>query len=396
MPSSSSSLDALNKVWEVCPLKKMPNPEKATQYLNNLVKATANIMLKRKWKVKVLKEFYPTNDNLLGMNVNRGASICIRLRSPHDRNVFLEWHDILGTMCHELAHMVISPHNAEFYKLWDQIADEVAMESSGMIGFGNRANNGTSSSSSVIPFSGNSTALGGGKVVPRERMSEVAAQAAIKRQKLSTNSSGSGQKLGGIHSGKHLSPTELARLAAIAAERRIIDDKWCPTQSEEIGSPLNSQVNAETNWICNACLEPNNDTVRQCSFCGNDKDYNVVGVAETVAVDLSNDLSFVCPPCQNDRSSSSGSSKAATSQPMASTNIQNIDTIFERVCPICTFVNTDPQSTKCVICDGQLVKDEAKWTCPRCTLVNDTTNTCCGACQYSKLRKSNEIVVEID
>lgn len=61
----------------------------------------------------------------LGMNVNGGAAIMIRLRHPHNEKSFLPWHDILGTMCHELAHMAIGPHNADFYKLWDELSDEV-------------------------------------------------------------------------------------------------------------------------------------------------------------------------------------------------------------------------------------------------------------------------------
>jgi len=66
---SSSSVDSLNKVWDVQALKHMPQSDVALDMLNRLVKATDHILRGRKWKVKVLREFYPSNQNLLGMSV---------------------------------------------------------------------------------------------------------------------------------------------------------------------------------------------------------------------------------------------------------------------------------------------------------------------------------------
>ncbi|RAL67871.1 hypothetical protein DID88_008596 [Monilinia fructigena] len=43
-------------------------------------------MRARNWRVSTLTEFYPSQQNLLGLNVNRGQKICLRLRYPGDQN----------------------------------------------------------------------------------------------------------------------------------------------------------------------------------------------------------------------------------------------------------------------------------------------------------------------
>lgn len=40
-------------------------------------------MEKRRWRVGKLAEFFPDNGGLLGLNVNRGQKILIRLRHAH-------------------------------------------------------------------------------------------------------------------------------------------------------------------------------------------------------------------------------------------------------------------------------------------------------------------------
>ena len=70
------------------------------QHLASLVKP---IMSKRGWKVKRLKEFFPKNPSLLGLNINRGSEIRIRLRPASDKTVFLDCNDLIGTLLHEYA-----------------------------------------------------------------------------------------------------------------------------------------------------------------------------------------------------------------------------------------------------------------------------------------------------
>ena len=74
-------------------------------------------MTKHQWKVPLVVEFFPANPGLLGMNMNSGQKIMIRLRPSKDRGSFLEWQDILGTMLHELTHNQCGPHDDAFNKL---------------------------------------------------------------------------------------------------------------------------------------------------------------------------------------------------------------------------------------------------------------------------------------
>ena len=102
--------------------------------------------------MKHLQEFYPQNDGLLGLNINRGAAIKIRLRQTHDQTSFFSYEDhILGTMVHELTHMVESSHSSRFYKLMDELHDEVDKDMAGMSSY---------AGTSFVPFQGKGTRLG--------------------------------------------------------------------------------------------------------------------------------------------------------------------------------------------------------------------------------------------
>jgi hypothetical protein len=50
-------LNDLNKVWEIKPLKKI-GEEDARKVLERVAKQVQPIMKKRKWKVKILSEFW--------------------------------------------------------------------------------------------------------------------------------------------------------------------------------------------------------------------------------------------------------------------------------------------------------------------------------------------------
>lgn len=113
-------LNDLNKVWEVKPLKKVREDE-AREILENVAKQVQPIMRKRKWKVRVLSEFCPSNPSLLGLNVGGGAEVKLRLRRPNNEWDFFPYEQILDTMLHELCHNEFGPHNADFYNRLDEI-----------------------------------------------------------------------------------------------------------------------------------------------------------------------------------------------------------------------------------------------------------------------------------
>lgn len=48
----------LNKVWEIKTLKRKPNQEAARMILEKIAKQVQPIMVKHKWRVKVLSEFW--------------------------------------------------------------------------------------------------------------------------------------------------------------------------------------------------------------------------------------------------------------------------------------------------------------------------------------------------
>ncbi|XP_058067900.1 DNA-dependent metalloprotease WSS1-like [Magnolia sinica] len=113
-------LNDLNKVWEIKALKK-PGEDEALKILQRIAKQVQPIMKKHRWTVKILSEFCPANPALQGLNVNGGAQVKLRLRKHNREWEFFPYEQVLDTMLHELCHNVHGPHNALFYKLWDDI-----------------------------------------------------------------------------------------------------------------------------------------------------------------------------------------------------------------------------------------------------------------------------------
>ena len=89
-----------------------------------------------------ISEFYPKNQNLLGMNkgtklrtvynsniatIKRVHDIYVRLRFAKNKNSFISDHDLIGTILHEIIHCYIGPHNDKFYKMLDEFWIEVQM-----------------------------------------------------------------------------------------------------------------------------------------------------------------------------------------------------------------------------------------------------------------------------
>ncbi|KAG4205939.1 hypothetical protein ERO13_A04G133100v2, partial [Gossypium hirsutum] len=86
-----------------------------------IAKQVQPIMRKHKWRVKLLSEFCPNNPALLGLNVGAGIHVKLRLRRPNRDWDFHPFDQVLDTMLHELCHNAHGPHNASFYKLWDEL-----------------------------------------------------------------------------------------------------------------------------------------------------------------------------------------------------------------------------------------------------------------------------------
>lgn len=78
-----------------------PKEAEALLMLRKIASLVKPIMRQRGWKVGVLTEFWPDEKNLLGLNVNKGQRICLRLRAPYDQRQFLPLEQVTDTMLHE-------------------------------------------------------------------------------------------------------------------------------------------------------------------------------------------------------------------------------------------------------------------------------------------------------
>ncbi|CAL3972402.1 unnamed protein product [Diplocarpon coronariae] len=194
-------------------LNKYDREKDALLALKKIASLVKPIMRARDWKVGTLAEFYPEQQNLLGINVNRGQKICLRLRYPGDKNQFLPTEQVVDTMLHELSHNVFGPHDANFHALWDQLRKEYeGLLSKGYTGEG---------------FLSDGHRLGG-RGVPRNEAKRIARIAAEKRRTLY---SGSGQKLGGrsVPVG-----TDIRRVIVDAIERRNTVLKGCGSGNKDV------------------------------------------------------------------------------------------------------------------------------------------------------------------
>lgn len=89
------------------------------------------IMNKHRWRVGIMTEMAPVGyvgvspKCILGVNKNHGEEISLRLRTD-DLKGFRKYESIKKTLLHELAHMVYSEHDANFYALDKQLNQEAA------------------------------------------------------------------------------------------------------------------------------------------------------------------------------------------------------------------------------------------------------------------------------
>ncbi|KAL6646111.1 hypothetical protein ACP70R_017719 [Stipagrostis hirtigluma subsp. patula] len=89
------------------------------------------IMNKHKWRVGIMTEMAPVGyvgvspKCILGFNKNMGEEISLRLRTD-DLKGFRKYESIKKTLLHELAHMVHSEHDANFFSLNKLLNEEAA------------------------------------------------------------------------------------------------------------------------------------------------------------------------------------------------------------------------------------------------------------------------------
>ncbi|EPQ56232.1 WLM-domain-containing protein [Gloeophyllum trabeum ATCC 11539] len=126
--SPSSAASSTYKIHKIEPLPHLPNPESARALLQRLAEdpAIRHVMQKHQFAVGVLTELAPhEHPELLGLNVNAGQAIKLRLRT--DRyDGFRNYREVRRVLCHELTHNVHGDHDNNFKELNSKLNKEVA------------------------------------------------------------------------------------------------------------------------------------------------------------------------------------------------------------------------------------------------------------------------------
>ncbi|CAN4094212.1 unnamed protein product [Withania somnifera] len=110
-----------------------PPASKALKLMHKLAAdpGIVSIMNKHRWRVGIMTEMAPEGyvgispACVLGFNKNHGEEISLRLRTD-DLKGFGKYDSIKKTLLHELAHMVHSEHDVNFYSLLKQLNEEAA------------------------------------------------------------------------------------------------------------------------------------------------------------------------------------------------------------------------------------------------------------------------------
>ncbi|KAG8093763.1 hypothetical protein GUJ93_ZPchr0012g20974 [Zizania palustris] len=242
-------------------------------------------------------------------------------------------------MLHELCHIARGPHDAQFYKLWDELRKECEeLVSKGITGSGQG-------------FDGTGRRLGGFTVhPPPPSLRQASLAAAQKRARNGALLPSGPRKLGGNND--IMSALSPIQAAAMAAERRMYDDLWC-------GSHDQSAIDDSEDVVI---LEgPPNSTTQHGK-----------GVMDGFS-------SISAKP-----SSSSGSpavAKSGSSSCRTMADGDNSLTLWE--CVACTLLN-QPLAPICEVCGTAKPKitkvKYATWSCKFCTLENTTKLDKCSAC----------------
>lgn len=200
-------------------LKRFSDQDYANSLLHQVAKLVAPILHMNNFKVGTLCEMYPKNPNLLGLNVNRGQKILIRLRYHSNDKLFYPLGDIIGTMLHELTHNLYGPHDAKFYKFLDGLKKDFENIQYGTLAKSNYVCEEQTLGGAYNPR--------GGYISVREK--RIAALSAHKfkseSRKLGTSAASNRMNKAKMPS----DPAALRKLILEATERRLKDSKWCPT-----------------------------------------------------------------------------------------------------------------------------------------------------------------------
>lgn len=315
-------------------------------------------------------------NNILGYNLTRGSlhRIHLRLRDPRNHGQFYSYDEIAGTMCHELAHCEVGPHNANFYKIMDEIQEQYAVYLvSGIV-----------KDKDGFPLHSNQSYILGGK---RSTSTLTAAENRRIKSKLGgTFVLGHGVVQNGDDKAslKHLPPTEAARTAA---ERRIKERQ---------------QNDSKVCLPCQDIIE-----ILDCSSSDDEE--------EGVAKGVDGELSPAVMPAKNnfnrevivlDDSSSDEDVDESQMKPACTEYLRYDNDISSWTCHACTYLNESHCDT-CFMCEKTKFQstrsvistvEASVWGCILCTFENPSDNLLCDMCRserHNVNHKTTQVVKEI-
>ncbi|KAH9614640.1 hypothetical protein KSS87_007985 [Heliosperma pusillum] len=378
----------LKKVWEIKVLKRKGKQDEARKMMERIAKQVEPIMQNHNWRVKVLSEMFPKRKQLLGLNVGAGIEVKLRLRKPNNDMEFLPFDRVLDTMLHELCHNAHGPHNASFYKLWDQLRKECEeLMTKGITGTGEGFN---------LP----GKRLGGSSRQPSiSSLRKTSLAAAQKRQKLNSLLPAGPLRLGGDKTiMTSLSP---AQAAAMAAERRLQDEIWCASSFARVDTEDEGNSDVFETVSFGALSIPSSSTSSGSSRKMINTSYgdNLIDLTSN-----GNSTSTIIHDtrlgkrCRDSCSSSSYSLSndlpeydlISPSKNLSTSTLTNNHTASNKngesdlwTCETCTLLNP-ALALVCEACETVKPKDVSVkyklWTCKICTLENSTILEKCSAC----------------
>ncbi|KAG1793896.1 WLM domain-containing protein [Suillus plorans] len=350
-------------------LRDRPHADRALPMLQRVATLVKPIMRKHGWVLPLLSEFFPESPNLVGLNVNGGEQILLRLRLPWAPDTFYEEDQVVRVMLHELTHNVHGPHDEFFYKFLAALEDEYdALVRSGYAGEG---------------FFSPGHRLGAGVSYDLPPyLARIKALEAAEERRRANDVLGGGGRLGGLRI-TALQGMDPRELAAQAAERRKRDEIECGSgilaqreaeraarESIEDIIDLTDNDSPLEPWPCPVCTLHNEPIVLQCAACFTVRPFNSRRTASQSRV--------VIGPSRP-RGSTSGSISDAPKRVIATKQANNAkDPTPPRkpaetpacggqwACAVCTLVN-DQQAHQCTLClTGRPQDPLMGWTCKTC------------------------------
>ncbi|GJN89671.1 hypothetical protein Rhopal_002658-T1 [Rhodotorula paludigena] len=392
------------EVGEFTVLKSQPRADEALTLLKTIHSRVKPIMRKHGWHLPVLSEFFPKKEGLLGININRGSKICLRLRPANDPSSFLpldeeQQFSLVGTMLHELTHNVRGPHDEIFFKQLDALWDEYeALQKSGysgegFLGKGNRVGEGVSHDKGITVREAREKALR--KFEERERVRKVL---------------GTGGKLGGA--APDVKGKRRGDILAEAAERRMNTKKTCggddahdhPSGSKKEDLPRDVQDDIDRaerdsrSFVIDLTLDDSDEDDVDADEPADRPASNAASSNRPQAGKREKRTSSspelqVLPPAKRaiTASATASSSRApaptsrsaqapapALSTPATSASASPPTTTAAAagwICSLCTYQNYSPLALACEI---RNVQDG--WACHACSMVNEHLFWSCGTC----------------